>query len=98
VVAEISFFGLLWYALAGLIIGALARLFLPGRQQLGVLMTMVIGAVSAVIGGFLWELIFSNRGIAWIGSVVVAMVVLWAYDRVMTKRSTPPPPPGSTPS
>jgi uncharacterized membrane protein YeaQ/YmgE (transglycosylase-associated protein family) len=74
---------ILIYILAGLIIGALARLIVPGRQRMGILMTIVIGIVAAVIGGILWAAIFpDNDGIAWIGSVIVAVVLVWLYARV----------------
>jgi uncharacterized membrane protein YeaQ/YmgE (transglycosylase-associated protein family) len=71
------------YILAGLIIGALARLIVPGRQRMGILMTIIIGIVAAVIGGILWAAIFpDNDGIAWIGSVIVAVILVWLYARV----------------
>lgn len=89
-VAEISFFHALWYVIAGLIIGALARLFLPGKNEMNILWTIVLGVVGALIGGYLWELIFSNHGIAWIGSVIAAVVILWAYERYMASRKTKP--------
>jgi len=77
------------YIVAGLIVGALARLLLPGRQDIGILATIVIGVVAAVIGGVLWELIFpSNDGIAWIGSIIVAVVLLYLYTTVMRGRAT----------
>ncbi|WP_337062160.1 GlsB/YeaQ/YmgE family stress response membrane protein [Kineococcus sp. G2] len=37
----------------GLIIGALARLVLPGKQKIGILMTILVGIVAAVIGSFI---------------------------------------------
>ena len=86
ILAEISFFRVVWYVIVGLIVGVLARLILPGRQQMNMLMTILIGVVSALVGGFLWELIFSNHGIAWIGSVIVAVVIVWAYERYLTTR------------
>jgi uncharacterized membrane protein YeaQ/YmgE (transglycosylase-associated protein family) len=86
ILAEISFFRVVWYVIVGLIVGVLARLILPGRQQMNMLMTILIGVVSALLGGFLWELIFSNHGIAWIGSVIVAVVIVWAYERYLTTR------------
>ena len=90
-VADISFIHLVWYVIAGLIIGLLARLLLPGRQSMSILWTIVLGVVSALIGGYLWELVFSNHGVAWIGSVIVAVVILWAYERIVARRSTGPP-------
>lgn len=68
------------YAVAGLVIGVLARFIMPGRQDLSIVATVVLGAVAALIGGFLWEAIFQdNDGIAWIGSLIVAVLLLWLY-------------------
>lgn len=85
--ADITFWGVVWYVVAGLIIGLLARAILPGKQQMGMIATIVLGIVSALIGGFLWAAIFSgNDGVAWIGSIIVAVVVLFAYERVIASR------------
>jgi uncharacterized membrane protein YeaQ/YmgE (transglycosylase-associated protein family) len=43
--------GIIGFLIAGLIIGALARLVKPGKQNLGLLMTMLLGMGGAVIGG-----------------------------------------------
>jgi uncharacterized membrane protein YeaQ/YmgE (transglycosylase-associated protein family) len=80
---DIGLGDILVYILAGLIIGALARLIVPGRQRMGILLTIIIGIVAAVIGGILWAAIFpDNDGIAWIGSIIVAVVLVWLYARV----------------
>lgn len=42
---------LLWWALVGLVIGALARLVLPGVQPIGWLMTILAGIAGAILGG-----------------------------------------------
>lgn len=44
-------FKLLWWALIGLVIGALARLILPGRQNLSLLATAGAGVAAALLGG-----------------------------------------------
>jgi uncharacterized membrane protein YeaQ/YmgE (transglycosylase-associated protein family) len=85
--AEIRFFRFLWYVVVGAVIGVLARLILPGKQQMNFLMTILIGIVSAILGGFLWELVFTNHGIAWIGSIIVAVIILWAYERYTVRRT-----------
>ena len=95
-VAEISFFGFVWYVVVGLVIGLLARLFLPGKQSMNIFWTIILGIAGALIGGYLWELIFSNHGIAWIGSVIVAVALLWGYERFAASRGSkhaPGPPP-----
>lgn len=75
------------YILAGLVIGAIARLLVPGRQSMGVVATIAIGVVAAVVGGVLWELLFPNNdGIAWIGSIIVAVVLLLVWERLVSRR------------
>jgi uncharacterized membrane protein YeaQ/YmgE (transglycosylase-associated protein family) len=45
------------FIVAGLIIGALARLLMPGRQKIGLLWTLLIGLAGSVIGGSIANLI-----------------------------------------
>jgi uncharacterized membrane protein YeaQ/YmgE (transglycosylase-associated protein family) len=45
------------FIIAGLIIGALARLLLPGRQKIGLLWTLLLGLAGSVIGGTIANLI-----------------------------------------
>ncbi|WP_131105416.1 GlsB/YeaQ/YmgE family stress response membrane protein [Ornithinimicrobium sufpigmenti] len=47
---------------AGLIVGPLARLILPGRQNLSVGMTVLLGAVGSLLGVFLGSLFFDYEG------------------------------------
>ena len=73
----------------GLIAGALARLLVPGKQNLSVAMTIVLGVVGSFVGGFLGYLLFHKdsaegflqpSGI--VGSVIGALVVLVIWLRV----------------
>lgn len=84
---DISFGDIIVYLIVGLIIGAIARLLMPGKQDIGMVATIIIGVVAAIIGGILWEAIFpDNDGIAWIGSIIVALLLLWLYGRFSTRR------------
>lgn len=86
-VAEITIWGIIWYIIAGLVIGALARLILPGRQSMSIAMTMVLGVVAAIVGGLLWNAVFpDNEGVAWIGSIIVAVLILFVYERYLVSR------------
>ena len=78
----------------GLIAGALARLLVPGRQDLSIPMTILLGIVGSFVGGFLGHLIFGRdsgsgflqpAGI--IGSVIGAVIVLLIWTRVGSRRS-----------
>lgn len=46
-------FSLLWLALTGLVVGALGRLVLPGRQDVSLLATALIGIAASLLGGIL---------------------------------------------
>jgi uncharacterized membrane protein YeaQ/YmgE (transglycosylase-associated protein family) len=68
------------FLVAGLVIGALARLIVPGRQNLGILATMLLGAVGSVIGGTIawllgtgsiWELNVLGFVLAVVASVLL---------------------------
>jgi uncharacterized membrane protein YeaQ/YmgE (transglycosylase-associated protein family) len=77
---HITVLDIIVYALAGLVIGMLARLLVPGRQDMSIGMTILIGIVAAVLGGLAWEALFpSNDGIAWIGSIIVGVVLVYLY-------------------
>jgi uncharacterized membrane protein YeaQ/YmgE (transglycosylase-associated protein family) len=45
--------GIIAWIVMGLLAGILARFFMPGRQPMGLLRTMVLGIVGAVVGGFI---------------------------------------------
>ncbi len=68
------------FLVAGLVIGALARLIVPGKQHLGILATLALGLVGSLIGGLIAQ--FFGTGSIWelnvIGFVlaVVAAVLL----------------------
>jgi uncharacterized membrane protein YeaQ/YmgE (transglycosylase-associated protein family) len=81
----------------GAVIGALARLVLPGKQNISILMTVVLGVVGALVGYFVWGLITGEGfmggdtgGIDWIRliiSVVVAAVLVGAYAGTSGRRA-----------
>jgi uncharacterized membrane protein YeaQ/YmgE (transglycosylase-associated protein family) len=57
-------FGIISWIVFGLIVGALARLVLPGSDPMGWLATLVLGVVGSIVGGFVGSLIWgaSNGG------------------------------------
>ena len=75
------------YLIAGIIVGALARLLLPGRSPVGCLGTIFIGIVGIYIGGRIWEHFFGhNRGVPWIGSILAAMLLLGIFRALTPPR------------
>ena len=74
------------FIVAGLIIGALARLFLPGRQKIGLLWTLVLGLAGSVIGGTIANLIGTGdimelNVIGFIVAVLCSVGLLAAAER-----------------
>jgi uncharacterized membrane protein YeaQ/YmgE (transglycosylase-associated protein family) len=71
---------IIWFLVVGLVVGGLARLALPGRDPMGLLGTLLLGAVGAFVGGFLLTLITTGElalvPAGWIGSVIGAVLVL----------------------
>jgi uncharacterized membrane protein YeaQ/YmgE (transglycosylase-associated protein family) len=75
---------LIAWAVFGLIVGAIARLLYPGAQPMGLLMTMLLGVVGSLVGGFIsWAFGFDPQdgpfqGAGWIMSILGALIVVWA--------------------
>lgn len=83
---------LIWGLFAGIIIGPLARLVLPGKQNISLIMTIVVGAIGAILGGLIadWLGVGDTDGIDWTKHAIqvgVAAVVVVVYGS-MTGRST----------
>ena len=84
------------WLLCGLIVGLIARFLVPGRQSMGLLLTMVLGIIGAVVGGFLYSLVqgapsepFSlsgNAWHAWIAAILGGVLVVWAYATLYPRR------------
>jgi len=55
---------LLLLVLAGLVVGALGRLALPGKDPMSIPMTIGIGIAGSLVAGLLWSVIFDDRGYA----------------------------------
>ncbi len=80
--------------LAGVIIGPLARLALPGRQNISAVMTVVLGAVGALAGSAIYHAVSGAKdtnGIDWIAffiGIVVAAVAIAIYGAMSGRRTT----------
>jgi len=73
------------WAVCGLIVGAIARALVPGRQEMSLTMTMVLGVVGALAGGLLSYLVSAQptdpmmHWPGWLMSIVGAIAVVVIY-------------------
>jgi uncharacterized membrane protein YeaQ/YmgE (transglycosylase-associated protein family) len=76
--------------ITGLIVGALARLLLPGRDPMGILETAAVGIAGSFIAGLIALAIFHRRGGGGIVfSIVCSMVLVWLIRRSRERRAMP---------
>ncbi len=80
----------IWSLIVGLIVGAIAKLVMPGRDPGGILITMLIGIAGSVIAGFLGRALgFYHAGDAGpgiIASVLGAVILLAGYRVIVGRR------------
>jgi uncharacterized membrane protein YeaQ/YmgE (transglycosylase-associated protein family) len=88
----VKFMGILGWIVLGLVAGAIAKLILPGRQGGGWIITLVLGIVGALLGGFLGSVLF-NAPLedffsiqTWLLAIGGAIVVLLIYGLVTRGR------------
>lgn len=86
--------GIIAFIILGLIAGAIARLILPGRQPGGWIVTLVLGVIGAILGGWLGSLLF-DRGLeefwslqTWLLAIAGSIIVLLIYGAIVGRRHT----------
>lgn len=78
----------LWMFLIGIVVGAIARFIMPGTQQMGLLMTGVLGVAGSFVGGLIARLFNGAEGGSMLQpsgivmSVVGALILMFAYGRL----------------
>ena len=77
--------GILGLALAGLIVGALGRLAVPGPDPMPLWTTILLGIAGAIVGGAAGYALVGQAGY-FLGAVVVAALLVIGYRRVFQKR------------
>lgn len=83
-------FGFIGWIVFGLIVGAIAKLVMPGRDPGGIIVTMLLGIIGAVAGGYI------GRALGWYGpedgagflmSLFGAVILLWIYRLAIGRRA-----------
>jgi uncharacterized membrane protein YeaQ/YmgE (transglycosylase-associated protein family) len=77
---------IVWIILVGLVIGAIAKLLMPGKDPGGCIVTILLGIAGALVGTWIGRLFVGENYVAgWIMSIVGAMILLLLY-RLVFKR------------
>ena len=74
------------HAIFGLLIGLAARAVMPGRQHMGLILTMILGLVGAWLGGLIGRvtgMYKEGHPAGWFMALVGALIVLFVYSRVV---------------
>lgn len=83
--------GILWTLLVGLVVGALAKLVMPGKDPGGFIITMLLGVAGSFLAGYLGRALGyyqPGHGAGIIASILGAMVLLGIYRLVTRRRHT----------
>lgn len=76
--------GILGWIIFGLIVGALAKFIMPGKDPGGWIVTTLLGIVGAVVGGFLGRMLGlyqEGEPAGFVGALLGAILVLWIYRK-----------------
>ncbi len=81
---------LIWTIIVGFIVGVVAKLIHPGRENMGFIMTTLLGVGGSLVAGYIGQAVGwyqAGQGAGFIGSVVGALLLLFAYGAVKKPRS-----------
>ena len=79
----------LWIILVGFVVGVLARLIKPGKQDIGIILTVVLGIVGALLAGWVGRLLgwyAEGEKVGFIASLVGAIVILFIAEAINGRR------------
>jgi uncharacterized membrane protein YeaQ/YmgE (transglycosylase-associated protein family) len=76
------------WILFGLVVGAIAKFLMPGRDPGGWIVTILLGIAGSFVGGFLASTLMGSEQTAagWIGSIIGAIVLLFIYRLIVGRR------------
>jgi uncharacterized membrane protein YeaQ/YmgE (transglycosylase-associated protein family) len=77
------------WLLFGLVVGAIAKFLMPGRDPGGWIVTILLGIAGSFVGGFLASTLLGHgdRTAGWIGSIIGAMLLLFIYRLIVGRRT-----------
>jgi uncharacterized membrane protein YeaQ/YmgE (transglycosylase-associated protein family) len=84
---DFSAHSIIWVLVIGLVVGAIAKLLMPGKDPGGCIITMLIGIAGAFVGTWLGRVFWGpNYFAGWILSIVGAMILLLLYRLIIGRK------------
>lgn len=83
--------GVIWTIVLGFVIGVIARFLHPGRENMGIIMTILLGIAGSFLAGVIGQSIGwyrAGEGAGFIASVIVAIVLLVIYGKIKGRASS----------
>ena len=82
--------GLLMTIVVGFIVGVIAKLIMPGKENMGFIITTLLGIAGAIVATYVGRAVGwyeAGQGAGWIASIVGAFILLWIYHKFQTRRA-----------
>jgi len=81
-------FGLLMTIIIGFVVGVIAKLIMPGKENMGFIVTTLLGIAGSLAATYIGQAVdwyAAGQGAGWIGSIVGAFVLLWIYQKMKSR-------------
>jgi uncharacterized membrane protein YeaQ/YmgE (transglycosylase-associated protein family) len=81
-------FALLVTIIIGFIVGVIAKLIMPGKENMGIIVTTLLGIAGSLVATYAGHAVGwyeAGEGAGWIGSIVGAFLLLWIYQKFKSR-------------
>jgi len=81
-------FGLLMTIIIGFVVGVIAKLIMPGKENMGFIVTTLLGIAGSLVATYIGQAVgwyTAGEGAGWIGSIVGAFILLWIYQKLKSR-------------
>jgi uncharacterized membrane protein YeaQ/YmgE (transglycosylase-associated protein family) len=83
--------GFLTTIIIGFVVGVIAKLIMPGKENMGFIITTLLGIAGSIAATYAGQAIGwydAGQGAGWIGSIVGAFLLLWIYQKFQSRSSS----------
>ena len=81
-------FGFLMTIIIGFVVGVIAKLVMPGKENIGFILTTLLGIAGSIAATYAGQALGwydASQGAGWIGSIVGAFLLLWIYQKFQSR-------------